>query len=471
MSSELRSMAKQSGKITRDQYLGLAALVLAAFLISNDYTAFAPALPAIEREFNADITSSQWIINGYALVFGVFIITGGRLADIYGRRRVFMIGAGIFVFFAVLGGLAMDMWMLLISRALMGVGAALMWPSTLAMTFNLLTYERSGLAGGILMATCGLANAAGPVLGGVLADFFSWRWIFFVNILLTLATMLACWWAVPPDKPRDTEEKIDFFGVLLLCTSLFCLLFALDVSAEIGFKHPVVISLIVVFLVLLCLFTIVEYRVGKDALIPPDIAKNRKFLAVGVTTLLISVVFLSAILYVPQFLANFRGYSAFQAGLSLVPLMVVSGLVAIISGRFYELAGPKLLVSLGILGMSVGMFMLSNLTSDTGFLDMCPGLVVLGVGIGLFNPSSTTAGITVVEPHRASLAGAILYMFKIGGGAVGLGMNATIIAFAPDIPSGIDRAFTVNAYLALVGLIVCMFFVIGRPESQSGELS
>ncbi|AWF83470.1 MFS transporter [Microbulbifer sp. A4B17] len=470
MPDELRSVAKGSGGFTREQYLGLAALILAAFLISNDFTAYSPALPAIEREFNADITSSQWIINGYALVFGVFIITGGRLADIYGRRRVFMIGAGIFIFFSVFGGLAMNMWMLLISRALMGMGAALMWPSILAMTFSLMTYERSGLAGGILMATCGLGNAIGPVLGGLLADFFSWRWIFFLNVIIAMISMLACWWVVPPDKPRDIKEKIDLPGVLLLCTSLFCLLFALDVSAEIGFKHPAVISLVVLFLVLLCLFTVVEYQVGKDALIPPDIAKNRKFLAVGVTTLLISVVFLSAVLYVPQFLANYRGYSALQAGMSLIPLMVVSALVSVISGRLYEVAGPKLLVSLGILGMSVGMFLLSDLTSDTGFLEMCPGLIVLGVGIGLFNPSSTTAGITVVEPHRASLAGAILYMFKIGGGAVGLGMNATIVAFAPDVPSGIDRAFTVNAYLALVGLIVCLFFVIGRPMEQSGEL-
>ncbi|MCO1334414.1 MFS transporter [Microbulbifer sp. OS29] len=463
-------MAKEKRGFARDQYFGLAALVLAIFLIANDYTAFAPALPSIEREFNVDVTTSQWIINGYALVFGVLIISGGRLADIYGRRNIFMLGAVIFVFFSLLGGLAMDIWMLLVSRALMGVGAALMWPSILGMTYNLVPFEQSGQAGGIIMATCGLANATGPVLGGILADAFSWRWIFFINIFIAILTMLACWWVVPPDRLQRIKEKIDYAGVLLLCISLFCLLFALDISAETGFKHPVVISLVVIFLVFLCLFSVVEYRVGKDALIPPDIANNRKFLAISVTTLLISVVFLSAILYVPQFLANYRGYSAVQAGLSLVPLMVISGVVSFISGRFYETLGPKILVSVGILGMSTGMFMLSHLTEDTGFLQMCPGLVVLGIGIGLFNPSSTTAGITVVESHRASLAGAILYMFKIGGGAVGLGMNATIIAFAPDVPSGIDRAFTVNAYLALAGLIVCLFFVTGRPRDQSGEL-
>ncbi|WP_444889951.1 MFS transporter [Microbulbifer sp. DLAB2-AA] len=461
-------MPALNSTLGKEQYLGLAALSVAVFLVANDFTAFAPALPAIENEFNVDITTSQWIINGYALVFGVLIITGGRLADLYGGRGVFFCGTLIFIFFSILGGLAVNANMLLISRALMAVGAALMWPSILGMTYNLMPDDRSGQAGGLIMAVCAFANAVGPVLGGILADLLSWRWIFLINIPIASIALFVCWKVVPFTPPEQTEEKIDYPGVATLSISLFGLLFALDISGQIGFQHPLVIALLTIFLVFICLFSVIECRIGRTALVPGDVIGNKKFLSASVVTLLVAVLYFSALLYIPQFLTKTQGYSAMQSGMSLIPLMVVSGIFAYISGRFYELIGPRWLAGAGTLCMCVGMFMLSHLSDHTGFISLLPGMIILGTGIGLFNPAITTAAITAVSPSRASLAGAVLYMFKIAGGAIGLGMNATIVAFSPDISSGIDRAFTVNAYLALAGLVACLFFV---GASQKKEVS
>ncbi|GAB2876478.1 MFS transporter [Microbulbifer echini] len=457
-------MVKSKESLTRKQYLGLIALSMAIFLVANDLTAFAPALPAIEEEFNADITTSQWIINGYALVFGVLVITGGRLADLYGRRRLFIYGTLVFVFFSLLGGLAMDVRMLLVSRALMGIGAAMMWPSILGMTYDLMPDDRSGQAGGLIMTVGALANAVGPVLGGTLAELLSWRWIFFINIPIAAIALLMCLKAVPFEVPEQTDEQIDYRGVLTLSLALFCLLFAMDISAQVGFKQPFVIILLAIFLLSICAFTIIEHRMGSYALIPGVVIGNKRFLPTAVVTLLMATSYFSALLYIPQFLIKSQGYTAMEAGMSLIPLMIIASIFAYLSGLLYDFLGARSLASIGIFCMCVGMFMLSHLKESTTFLQLLPGLIVVGVGLGMFNPSITTAGITAVSSSHASLAGAIIYMFKLSGGAVGLGMNATIVAYSPSIAVGIDRAFTVNAYLALAGLIGCLFFVRDRSK-------
>ncbi|WP_226649236.1 MFS transporter [Microbulbifer variabilis] len=455
--------------MSKTQFLGLLALSLAVFLVANDFTAFSVAIPAMEKEFNSDITTAQWVINGYTLVFGVLIISGGRLADMFGRRRILFIGTGIFVFFSLLGGLAVDMWMLLISRALMGIGGAMMWPAILGMIYRLLPEDRSGLAGGLIMTVSGASNAIGPMLGGVLTDLASWRWIFFINIPIAALACLVCWKVIADDSPDKVDEKIDYAGVATLSISLLGLLVALDLVVDLGFKSPWIVSLFAVFLVFLGLFIIVERKANKDALIPEDVATNSKFFAAGMATLLLSVVFFAALLYIPQFLTKVRGYSAAFSGIGLLPMMAVFGIVSYISGSLYEKLRAKVIVSAGTICMCAGMFMLSHLTINTTYPILIPGLMILGAGVGLFYSTITTAALTVVDPSRASLAAAILFMYQIAGGAIGLGMNTTIVAMAPNLPSGIDRAFTVNAYLALAGLVVCILFVTGKDVKVDYE--
>lgn len=460
-------MPESKTPLSRSQFLGLVALTFAIFLIGNDFTAFSVALPAMEKEFNSDITTTQWVINGYCLVFGVLIVSGGRLADMFGRRRIFFIGTLIFVCFSILGGLSVNIWMLLVCRCLMGVGGAMMWPSILGMTYNLMPKDRAGQAGGLIMTVAGVSNAVGPLLGGTLTDLLSWRWIFFINLPIAIIAVLICWKEIADDRPENRNEHIDYTGVVTLSLSLFGLLLALDLVVDLGFKSPVIMALLAVFLVFMVIFVRAERHRGRSALIPEDVASNHKFFAAGLTTLLLSVIFFAALLYIPQFLTKVRGFSAMQAGMGLLPVMVMFACVSYISGSLYEKLGAKLIVSAGIICLGGGIFILSHLHKDTQFTAMIPGMMILGTGIGLFYPTITTAAITSVDPSRSSLAGAILYMFQIAGGAIGLGMNTTIVALAPDISTGIDRAFTVNAYLALAGLVVCLLYVSGKPASKA----
>ncbi|GAB2876495.1 MFS transporter [Microbulbifer echini] len=450
------------------RHLGLLAIFVALFIIAIDISAFSPAIPAIEREMKMNITTSQWVINGYGLVFGVLVVTGGRIADIFGRRRTFITGASIFLLFCLLGGLSANVPMLLASRAVMGIGAALMWPSILGMAYGLMPEERAGETGGLIMAVCGLANTLGPIVGGLLTDLLSWRWIFFINIPIATTAVYLCWKYIPLDIPCDPNEKIDYFGVITLTGSLFSFLLALSYASNHGAWHPLVVILLLMFLVFSVAFVAIEIRERDIALIPKDIVRNKRFLAAGVVTLFTSVTFFSVILYLPQFLTNVRGFTIIQSGLTLVPMMVSFGLMSFVAGKLYLKCGGKILVCLGTLAMSLGMFYLSRLSEDSDYIY---GLIILGAGLGLFNPSTTTMVISVVNPNRASLASAIIYMLKITGGAMGLGINAAIVGFSPTIAMGISRAFEVNACFAFVGFVIAFLYMSAPriPERKEGE--
>jgi MFS family permease len=171
-------------------------MALSVFVIANDFTALTVALPNIEAEFDSDVGTVQWVINAYALVFGVLIVSGGRLADLFGRKRLFFIGAAVFAAFSLLAGAAQDVTWLIVCRAIMGAGGAIIWPATLGLTYSILS-GRAGLAGGLIIGAAGLGNAAGPLLGGVLTDSLSWRWVLFINLPIAAIASLAVWRNVP----------------------------------------------------------------------------------------------------------------------------------------------------------------------------------------------------------------------------------------------------------------------------------
>ena len=457
-------MTSDKQRLSSVQVLGLCAMAIAVLVIANDFTSLSVALPAIEAEFSSDVTTVQWIITGYALVFGVLIVTGGRLADMFGRRRIFLIGASLFTVFSVLAGLATDVWMLIAARGLMGVGGALMWPAVLGMTYGLLPPGREALGGSLIMTAAGMGNAIGPLLGGALTDYFSWRWIFLLNLPVTLIAMLVTWRVVAADEKRPGERHLDYSGVVMLSIGLLALLYSLDAGTDQGWSSPVILGLFALSAVALLVFALVERRVGARALVPRDIFTNPAFLAASMATLLMSAIFFAALLYLPQFMTKHLGYSAIRSGAGLLPVMGVFALTSFLAGSLYERLGAKVVVSIGAGCLALGMFILSSLHPSTTYLDMVPGMVILGIGIGLFYSSITTAAITAVDSAQASLAGAIVYMFQVAGGSIGLGLNTALVVSASSLSAGIHRAFLVDAGLAVCGLLVSLLFVGGYLE-------
>lgn len=458
--------AAQAEVLSRAQMLGLGAMALAVLVIANDFTALSVALPAIEQAFDADVTTVQWIITGYALVFGVMIVTGGRLADMFGRRHIFFVGSTIFALFSVLGGFATDAWMLLAARGAMGVGGALMWPAILGMTYALTPVGRAALAGALVLGSAGFGNAVGPLLGGGLTDLLSWRWIFFLNLPIAVLAGVVTWKVVPRVVVDARGQRIDYAGVIALSVGLLSLLLALDLGVDLGWASPVILGLFVVAAASLLGFAHIERRAGENALVPGDVLGNPTFFAASMATLLMSAIFFSALLFLPQLMTKQFGWSAIGAGAGLLPMMGTFAATSFVSGPLYARLGAKLIVSIGAVCLALGMFLLSRLEPTTSYAGLVPGMVVLGVGVGLFYSSITTVAITALDPSRASLAGAIIYMFQIAGGAIGLGLNTALVVTAASLVEGIRIAFLVDAGLAVAGVVVAVLFVGGRIDRE-----
>jgi EmrB/QacA subfamily drug resistance transporter len=412
--------------LDRKTILALVAMGVAVFIVANDFTALAVALPAIEKQFDTDVGTVQWVINAYALTFGVLIVVGGRLADIFGRKRIFILGAAIFAVFSVLGGVAQDTAWLIACRTLMGIGGAMMWPAILGMTFAALPESRAGLAGGLILGAAGIGNAVGPMFGGVLTDALSWRWIFFVNVPIAAFGVLATWLAIHQTEPEPTDRRIDYGGVATLSLGLVSLLVALDQVTDWGWGDPRIVFLLVVCAVMLVGFGFVERRMGEAALIPRDVIANRNFSTACLAVLLMSAVFFASLLYLPQFMQKILGYSPLKSGVGLVPMMGTFALTSFVAGPLYSKLGAKLIVSLGCGAIAVGILLLSLVARSSGYGGLVAGMLVLGVGMGLFYSSITTASVTALDSSRAGLAGGIVYMFQIAGGSIGLGLNTTI---------------------------------------------
>jgi EmrB/QacA subfamily drug resistance transporter len=437
--------------------MGVAVVVLA-----NDFSAINVALPAMEQDFDTNVNTIQWVINAYALTFGVMIVTGGRLADMFGRRRAFFIGTVIFASMSALGGAAQSEAWLIGSRVVMGIGGALMWPAILGMTYQLLPAEKAGLAGGIILGAAGLGNAIGPLVGGVLTDALSWRWIFFLNVPISAFAMLVTYRLVRVEEPEVGEQRIDYPGIATLSLGLVALLVALDQVDDWGFGDARTLGLLAVAAALVLAFVPIERRAGMSALVPREVMRNESFAASCVAIVFMSATFFAALLYLPQFMEKQLGYSPLEAGVGMLPFLATFALVSFVAGPLYERVGAKVLVVLGAACIALAPFAFSLVGDDSDYDSLIAGMVLLGLGIGSFYPTATTAGVTSVDESQTSLAGGIVYMCQIAGGSIGLGLTTMIFSAQDSFIDGIQAAFRLDAALALVGFLIALFFVGGR---------
>ncbi|MCG8547172.1 MAG: MFS transporter, partial [Alphaproteobacteria bacterium] len=268
------------------------------------------------------------------------------------------------------------------------------------------------------------------------------------------------------DKATAPDERIDYGGTAILTLGLFALLLALDMGVDRGWTDPLILFLFGLGAVSLIGFGFIENRVGDTALVPDSVMKNLTFAMATLTTLMIAAVFFGALLYLPQFMTKTLGFSAMDSGAGLLPMMLTFALVSFVVGRVYEILGAKLMVSVGAALLAGGMFLLTTIQPDTTYAELVPGMVVLGIGIGIFYSSVTTAGVTALDPSQSSLAGAIIYMANVAGGAIGLGLNTAIVVSADTLTDGIATAFMVNGSLALIGVLIAVLFISGPIDKE-----
>jgi EmrB/QacA subfamily drug resistance transporter len=461
----------EAGKSKAINWTALFAMGAAVFVIANDFSAINVALPTMESDFRTNINTIQWVVNAYALTFGVLIVTGGRLADMFGRRASFFVGAAIFAVMSAAGGAAPTETFLIATRALMGIGGALMWPAILGMTYAILPEDKAGLAGGIIIGAAGLGNAAGPLIGGVLTDLASWRWIFFLNVPIAAFAVAVVWSSVHLTEPRDSDHQIDYAGITAISLGLVSLLIALDQVDDWGWGDPRVIAMLAIAAIGVGSFLPLERRAGRHALIPRDVISNRDFAGSCVAILCMSATFFAALLYLPQFMETELGFSPLEAGLGMLPALATFGVVSFVAGPLYTRLGAKRLAVIGAACMTAAAILFSLVGAGAGYGALVPGMVVLGLGIGTFYPTATTAGVTSVDESRSSLAGGIVYMFQIAGGSIGLGLTTTIFSGAiPPFIDGFQAGFRLDAGIALVGLVVSVLLVGGTLFARRAEV-
>jgi MFS family permease len=319
----------------------------------------------------------------------------------------------------------------------------------------------------------GLGNAVGPLLGGALTDAFGWRYIFVLNVPVAGFAVAMVLRTVSESLAEGGERRFDWFGMGLVSGSLIALLLALDEVSTWGWGDPRVIALLVASAALMAILVPIERHAGERALVPRDVAGNRDFRAALLAVLFMSMTFFTALVYLPQFMEKLLGYSALKAGAGMLPLMIVFGGSSFVAGKLYERLGGKRVVCAGAACLPIGMLLLSLLRRDSGYVVLVPGMVLLGLGTGLFYSAAFTVAVSSLEQKRASLASGIIYMFQVAGGSVGLGIATTIVATAagPEAQagghagtafvSGLHETLLVSAALAAVGFVITVLFVGG----------
>lgn len=454
-------------------WAALGAMGLAVFVISNDITSLGVALPSVEQDLHVGVGTVQWVMNAYTLVFGVLIVTGGRSSDMLGRRRMFTLGIALFAGFSLLAGLSPDVGVLIGARAAMAVGAALIWPAVVGITFGLVPAERAGLAGGLLLGVSGIGNALGPVVGGLLTDGPGWRWILFLNLPIALVAVTLVLLRVDRDTPTAAGERLDWRGIAALSVGLVALLVALDQGSSWGWTDARTVGLFAIGVVGLVALVVVERHAGTNALVPRDVMASRPFSAACIATLTASGTWFAVLLFAPQFMEKVLGFSALEAGLGFLPLMLVFSATAFAAGPLYNKIGPRVPLLVGTVCLPAGAVLLSLPGAGASYVELLPAFVVLGVGVGLFYSTLTSAALTSIDPGRTSVGGGLTFMFQLVGGAIGVGLATSVFTSRSDdgtstveVVAGIQGALRIVAMVAVCALPAAWVVVRGARTSE-----
>ena len=454
--------------------VALGAMALAVFVIANDFTSLSVALPRIEYDFHTDVETVQWVMNAYTLVFGVLIVTGGRLSDIFGPRRTFFTGIAIFAACSMGGSVAGSSGVLIAARAAMGIGAALIWPSVVGLIFGLVPPARAGLAGALLLGMSGLGNALGPMVGGLLTDEWSWRWILVLNVPIAAAAITLVARYVAPDAAARTRERLDWVGVAALSTSLVTLLVALDQASDWGWGDARIVGLLTVSGVSVGALVVSQRRGGRDALIPSDVIGNRAFASACLTIVLVSGIWFAVLLYAPQYMEKILGFSALKAGVAFLPLLLTFSAASFAAGPLYNKIGAAPLLVTGTVCMPLGALLLSLVGTGSTYVALLPGLVVIGIGVGLFYSTVTNTALTALDPSRRGVGSGLTFMFQLVSGAVGVGIATTIFTSVSrqhavaqvGFVAGLHAGLRVEGAIAALGLVT-VWGIVRRPDAPS----
>jgi EmrB/QacA subfamily drug resistance transporter len=405
----------------------LAAMCFALAMIMLDNTVVNVALPSIQRDFNASLSALEWTLNAYTLTFAVLLVTGGRLGDIFGRRRVFLIGVVVFALASATIGFAASDGMLVASRALQGIGAALMMPATLSILTHAFPPEERGKAIGIWAGVSAIALAVGPLVGGWLTEDVSWRAIFFLNLPVAAGAIIVTLFAAEESRDETVDRRVDFPGIATLTIGLGALVLALVEGNAWGWGSPEVISLFVLSVVGLVAFVWVERRFPTPMV---DFAffRSRQFVGANVVAFMVTFAMFAMFFFIALYMQNVLGYSPLETGVRFLPTTIVVMFAGPIAGRLTDRIGPRWLMTGGLVVLAASLAWQSRLTVDTSFGYLFPAFVAMGLGIGFVMSPMSAAAMNAVDRTKAGVASGVLSMSRMVGGTFGVAALGALVA-------------------------------------------
>jgi EmrB/QacA subfamily drug resistance transporter len=403
----------------------LAAMCFALFMIMLDNTVVNVALPSIQRDLHASLSSLEWTVNAYTLTFAVLLVTGGRMGDIFGRRTMFLFGVVAFAVSSALIGLAPTQEWLVAGRALQGVGAAFMMPGTLSIISDAFPPQERGRAIGTWAGVSALALAIGPVVGGFLTDYVSWRAIFFLNLPVAAGAVAVTLFAARNSRDETVDRTVDIPGIASLTVGLTALILALIEANSWGWGSPEIIGLFVISALGLAAFVLIETHT-RVPMVDFTFFRSRTFLGANLVAIVISFAMLAQFFFLALYMQNILGYDALGAGVRFLPSTLMIVVIAPIAGRLADKIGPKIPIVAGLSLLATSLFLQSQIDDNTGYATLLPAFVILGIGIALTMSPMSTAAMNAVPLAKAGVASGILSMNRMVGGSLGVAVTGAL---------------------------------------------
>jgi EmrB/QacA subfamily drug resistance transporter len=397
----------------------LAAMCFALFMIMLDNTVVNVALPSIQDDLGASLSGLEWTVNIYTLTFAVLLVTGGRLGDILGRRRMFLFGVVVFALSSAAIGLAPDEGWLVAGRAVQGAGAAFMMPATLSIITVSFPAEERGKAIGTWAGVSALALAIGPVVGGALAEYASWRAIFFLNLPVAVGAVAVTLFAARESRDETQRHAIDWPGIVALSIGLTALVLALIEGNSWGWDSAGVVVLAIAAVGGLAVFALIEPRV-REPMVDFSLFRSRTFLGANIVAFIVSFAMFAMFFFTALYLQNILGYSPVEAGVRFLPSTLMIVLIAPFAGRLADRIGPRPPMVAGLTLTTAALLLQTRIDVDTGYGLLLPAFVLMGIGMALVMSPMSTAAMNSVAPEKAGVGSGILSMNRMVGATFGV---------------------------------------------------
>jgi EmrB/QacA subfamily drug resistance transporter len=481
-----RAIAVRDGR-TVPAWAVLALVCLGQFMVVLDVSIVNVALPSIQRDLGFSPSGLQWVVNAYTLAFAGFLLLGGRAADLFGRRRMFLLGLGLFTVASLAGGLAQNQGMLVTARALQGLGGAVLAPATLTiLTTSFAEGRERARALGVWSAVAAGGGAAGALLGGILTDLVSWRWILFVNVPIGIVVVVAARTVLAESRADLGHRSLDVAGAVAVTGGLVALVYAIVRTETYGWIAWETFASLGVAAVLLGAFLAIETRAARAPLVPLRIFRSRAVTGANLFILLLFGAAFASWYFQTLFMQNVLGYSPLQAGLAFVPQTVMIAVGAQVSSRLVTRLGARTLLLIGPVVAAAGMLWLSRITPGSEYVGglLGPGLLT-ALGFGLSVPAVTLAATSGIPVRDAGLASGLINTNRQVGASIGLAALATVAAdrtaallaasgtgaarVAAALTQGYARAFAVAVLVCLAAAAVAWLVLPSLQRSPARQ--